>query len=110
VTYTIEITSTALRMLKGIPDFRVREKIRNRIDGLKKDPQKQGMPLIGNLAGYRSIRAVGQRCRIIYQVKNEKVVVLVLALGIRKESDKKDIYALAKKLLHLGLLEPPQKR
>jgi mRNA interferase RelE/StbE len=110
VTYTIEITSTALRMLKGIPDFRVREKNRNHIDGLKKDPQKQGKPLIGNLAGYRSIRAVGQRYRIIYQVKNEKVVVLVLALGIRKERDKKNIYALAKKLLRLGLLEPAQKK
>ena len=96
MTYAIEITPTALRMLKGIADSRVRGKIRDRIDGLKNDPQKQGKPLLGNLAGYRSIRAVGQKYRIIYQVKNEKVVVLVLALGIRKEGDKKDIYALAK--------------
>ena len=110
MTYAIEITSTALRMLKGIADARIREKIRNSIDGLTKDPQKQGKPLLGNLAGYRSLRAVGQKYRIIYQVKNEKVVVLVLALGIRKEGDKKDIYALAKKLLRLGLIEPPQKR
>ena len=110
MTYTIEITPTALSMLKGIADSRVREKIRNRIDGLKKDPQKQGKPLLGNLAAYRSIRAAGQKYRIIYQVKNEKVVVLVLGLGIRKDGDKKDIYALAKKLLRLGLIEPPQKR
>jgi hypothetical protein len=27
-----------------------------------------------------------------------------------KEEDKKDMYALAKKLLRLGLIEPPQKR
>jgi mRNA interferase RelE/StbE len=110
VTYAIEITLTALHMLKGIADSRVRKKIRDRIDGLNKDPQKQGKPLLGNLAGYRSIRAVGQRYRIIYQVKNEKVVVLVLALGIRKEGDKKDIYALAKKLLRLGLIEQTENR
>ena len=106
MTYAVEITPTALRMLKGIVDSRVRAKIRDRIDGLNKDPEKQGKPLLGNLAGYRSIRAAGQRYRIIYQVKNEKVVVFVLALGIRKEGDRKDIYALAKKLLRLGLIEP----
>lgn len=32
-------------------------------------------------------------------------MVLVVALGIRKEGDKKDVYNLAKKLIRLGLLE-----
>jgi len=35
----------------------------------------------------------------------ERVVVIVVALGIRKEGDKKDVYELAKKLAQLGLLD-----
>jgi hypothetical protein len=32
-------------------------------------------------------------------------LVLIVALGMRKEGDKKDIYELAKKLKQLGLLD-----
>jgi mRNA interferase RelE/StbE len=95
-------------MLVAIQDRRVREKIRDRIDGLAVEPEKQGKPLTGELAGYRSLRAVGQRYRIIYRAKEDEILVLVVALGIRKEGSKRDIYSLARKLLRLRLLEPPQ--
>lgn len=85
-------------------DRRVRDKIRDRIDGLAEEPEKQGKPLTGELTGYRSLRAVGQRYRIIYRIEEGKVLVLVMALGIRKEGSGKDIYALAQKLLRLRLL------
>ncbi|MEH2322803.1 MAG: type II toxin-antitoxin system RelE/ParE family toxin [Nostoc sp.] len=52
-----------------------------------------------SLKGYRSVRAVGQRYRIIYKVELEKVVVLVVGVGLRKEGDKGDIYTLLQKLL-----------
>jgi len=61
--------------------------------------------MIDELAGYHSLRAVGQRYRIIYKVKEEEVLVVVVTLGIRKEGDKKDVYELAKKLIRLGLLD-----
>ena len=96
-------------MLCEISDRRVREKIRDRIDDLEEEPEKQGKPLTGDLSGYRSLRAVGQRYRIIYQVERNKVLVFVIALGIRKEGNKADIYELAKKLLRLHLVEPPRK-
>jgi mRNA interferase RelE/StbE len=96
-------------MLTGVSDQRIREKIRNRIDALIAEPEKQGKPLTGELGGYFSLRAVGQRYRIIYQVEKNKVLVFVVALGIRKEGNKADIYALAKKLLRLRLVEPPRK-
>ena len=51
-----------------------------------------------------SVRAVGQRYRIVYRVERREVVVLIVAVGRRKASDKNDIYELAKKLLRLGLL------
>ena len=47
---------------------------------------------------------MGQRYRIIYRIEEGKVLVLVMALGIRKEGSGKDIYMLAQKLLRLRLL------
>ena len=91
-------------MLEAIQDRRVRDKIRDRIDGLAQEPEKQGKPLTGELTGYCSLRAVGQRYRVIYRIEEGKVLVLVMALGIRKEGSGKDIYVLAQKLLRLRLL------
>ncbi|MFH7024361.1 MAG: type II toxin-antitoxin system RelE/ParE family toxin [Heteroscytonema crispum UTEX LB 1556] len=97
--YAIELTPLALEMLAGVKDMRQQQALSDRIDKLKTDPQKQGKALVDNLKGYRSVRAVGQRYRIIYKVEFEKVVVLVVGVGIRKEGDRGDIYALMEKLL-----------
>jgi mRNA interferase RelE/StbE len=91
-------------MMEAIQDRRVRDKIRDRIDGIAEEPEKQGKPLTGELTGYRSLRAVGQRYRVIYRIEEGKVLVLVMDLGIRKEGSGKDIYMLAQKLLRLRLL------
>ncbi|MEK6406020.1 MAG: type II toxin-antitoxin system RelE/ParE family toxin [Acidobacteriota bacterium] len=106
----MEFTLQARKMLKNISDRRVREKIRERIDGLAQEPEKKGKPLTADLTGYRSLRAVGQRYRIIYQVQEERVIVVVMALGLRKQGSTRDIYQMAKKLLRLGLLGPPRKK
>jgi len=99
------ITPTALKMIKGISDVRVRNKISDVIDRLSSDPEKQGKPLLGELAGFRSIRAVGQRYRIIYTVRKKEVIVVIVGAGIRKEGDKADIYKLAQKLIRLRLIK-----
>ncbi len=67
------------------------------------EPEKQGKSLQGSLSEFRSLRAAGQRYRIIYRVEQDAVVVLVVAVGIRR--DRKDIYSLMKKLLKSGLLD-----
>ena len=105
MTFRIEITKLAARMLSEISDRRVREKIAERIDGLVHEPEKQGKPLTGEFSGYRSLRAVGQRYRIIYKVERSKIIVLILAVGLRQEESKQDIYSLAKKLIHLHLTD-----
>lgn len=112
VTFKIEITPAALEMLLGVKDVRVREKIIEVIDGLATDPVLKGKLLHGDLMGYYSRRAVGQRYRVIYQVIDDTITVLVVAAGIRKEGDRADIYRLAQKLVNLGLTETPddQKR
>ena len=91
-------------MLEAITDRRVREKLGSVIDSLESDPEVRGKPLDDDLAGYRSIRAVGQRYRIIYRVERAIVTVIVVAAGIRKEGSREDIYRVAAKLVRLGLL------
>ncbi len=102
--YQILIQPIARKMLVDIADRRILRIIRERIDGLKYDPEKQGKPLAGDFAGYRSIRAAGQRYRIIYRVERHRVTIEIVAVGIRKEGDRRDIYETARRLLKLGLV------
>lgn len=104
MSWQISITPTAMRMLTDISDRRIREKISAIINRLAEEPEKQGKALLGELTGLRSLRAVGQRYRILYKINGLEVVVLVVAVGIRREEAKDDIYNLAKKLFRAGLL------
>ena len=101
--FAIRWTETALKLAEAIPDRRIRRLVSHRADQLAKAPEQQGKPLIGELAGFRSVRAVGQRYRIVYCVERREIVVIVAA-GRRRSGDKSDIYELAKKLLRQGLL------
>ncbi len=91
--YVIELTPLALEMLENIKDRRHLEGLNKRIEQLKLDPEKQGKALKNILKGYRSIRAVSQRYRIIYTIEQEKVLVLIVGIGLRKEGNRSDIYA-----------------
>jgi mRNA interferase RelE/StbE len=102
--HTIAWAETALKLAEAIPDQRVRRLISRRADQLAKSPEQQGKPLIGELAGFLSVRTAGQRYRIVYQVERREVAVVIVAVGRRKSGDKGDIYELAKKLLRQGLL------
>jgi mRNA interferase RelE/StbE len=97
--YQIELTTLALEMITAIQDKREQKGIIERLQKLKVEPLQQGKPLTGDLKGYYSIRAVAQRYRIVYLIKTEQVLVVVVGIGRRKEGDKKDIYTLLKKLL-----------
>ena len=101
--FKIIIPPTALKMLKEIPDRRIQTKIGQVIDGLAHDPELKGKALWDELSGFRSIRAVGQRYRIVYKVDRGIVTVFVVAVGLRKEGDRSDVYRLAQKLIRLRL-------
>jgi mRNA interferase RelE/StbE len=103
--WTIAVTPAARRQLTSIADNRIRQAIVRRIDRLEREPEKQGKALTDELIGYRSIRAVGQRYRIIYRLEECRVVVYVVAVGLRKEGSRKDVYAVAQELLRRGLLD-----
>lgn len=91
-------------MLAAIPDNkRIRQTIDRRIEGLAQDPKKQGKALVDELAGLRSLSVA--RHRVIYRVEKDRVIIV--AVGIRKEGDRKDVFFRAKKLLRLKLIELP---
>ena len=102
--YTIRIEETALEMLVSIQDARIRGLIEKRIDALANDPDKQGAPLRDDLRGFRSVRAVGQRYRIIYRIDAAGFVVIVGAVGIRRGGARTDIYNIAERLSRRGFL------
>ena len=102
--WDVKLAAYVKEQLQLISDQRIQKVLRGRLRRLEYEPEKQGKPLAEDLEGYRSIRAVGQRYRIIYRIEEEQVLVLVVMVGIRKEGDKHDAYAQAIKLARLGLL------
>lgn len=102
--WIVRIMPIAEQQLKLISDQRIQKVLRGRLRRLEYEPEKQGKPLAEELEGLRSIRAVGQRYRIIYKIEEERVLVLVVMVGIHKEGDKHAAYAQAIKLARLGLL------
>ena len=59
---------------------------------LTKAPLSFGAPLAGNLAGFRKLR-IGDY-RVVYQVREQQVIVFVLAVGHRRDME---IYRAASK-------------
>ena len=102
--YTIKLTQIAAEFIAKL-DNKSQQQVMEKLEILKEYPLKVGKALKGNLQNYRSIRSVGQRYRIIYQVKETEIEVIVVAVGIRRDGDKKnDVYELMKKYIRIGLL------
>jgi len=102
--YRIKLTELAAQMIESV-EATARRQIIRRIEKLTDAPALQGKPLVGPLKEFRAVRAAGQRYRIIYRVEETRVVVIVVAVGIRKAGDKKDIYELMRKLVKTGIVE-----
>jgi mRNA interferase RelE/StbE len=102
--YQIEVTPTALESLEAIADRRTRSAIVRRIDSLGEEPDKKGKPLRGSLTGFMSTRAAGQRYRVVYRINDGDKRVLVYMVGLRREGSRRDIYALAERLVQRGLI------
>ena len=97
MNYKITLTEEAKAYLISL-DGKTRTAIARKIEALKESPEQQGKALSGDLTGYRSLHAAG-RYRVVYEVKTNKVMVIVVAAGIRKAGSKIDVYETLKKLL-----------
>lgn len=102
--YQIRFTTEARKMFDALGDNRTKRIIRDRITELVDEPAKRGKWLTGPLQGYRSIRVAG-RFRVIYRIEEQVVTVVIVAVGMRKGGDRKDIYAWAQRLIRMNLLE-----
>jgi mRNA interferase RelE/StbE len=96
-------TDTALGLLERLGDRRIQQQLFDTSKRLETDPEKQGKALRADLLGFRTPRVVGQRYRIIYSIEPGAGTVHIVAAGIRRESARDDVYALAQKLVRLGL-------
>ncbi len=112
----IQWTDTAKSQL-ALFDKKVRRGLLNKADALRhcSDPRRAHKALVGPLAGH--FRMTYGRYRAIYSVKEEKLAsgdVLVyvrvqfVAVGQRKERDKRDIYKVAEKMLGSGVISLPK--
>lgn len=102
--HRVVVSPEARRSWLRITDRRIRQKIYERAEGLSRSPEAQGKALGEELKGLRSVRAVGQRYRIVYRVLRPAGVVEIVAAGIRREGSREDVYALAAKLIRQGLV------
>jgi mRNA interferase RelE/StbE len=91
-------------MFDALGDNRTKRIIRDRITESVDEPAKRGKWLTGPLQGYRSLRVAGWY-RVIYRVEEQVVTVVIVAVGVRKGGDRKDIYAWAQRLLRMNLIE-----
>lgn len=103
MNYKITLADEAKAFLLSL-DSKTRTVIARKIEALKEFPEKQGKPLSGDLSGYRSLYAAG-RYRVVYEVITNEVKVIVVAVGIRKEGSRIDVYETLKKLLRSKLFE-----
>lgn len=97
--YQVVLTKQATKLFNKIKDRREQKLLLAKLEKLKYNPEQQGKALVKELSGYRSVRAVGQRYRIVYQIQEELVLVTVIGIGRRKEGDKKDVYSVTKKIV-----------
>jgi len=104
--YSVCWTDTAIELLRGISDKRMARKLVESSRRLTDDPDKQGSPLYGELEGFWRYRF--SRYRVIYVIEEDRQAISIVATGIRAKGKPKDIYAVARKLLRAGLLEPDQ--
>jgi mRNA-degrading endonuclease RelE of RelBE toxin-antitoxin system len=90
---------------RQIGDPRLQRKLALAAETLSEEPHLRGQPLYDDLDGYRSLHWA--RYRIVYLIDDESRVVHIISLGLRARGKSKDVYAVTKKLLQLGLLEEP---
>jgi len=89
-TFELRYTPDAAAEIKAL-DGSVRNQLRKVLEKkLAVEPEGYGLPLRGSLAGYWKHQFGNHR--IVYRIYPEHHVVVVCAVGIRKQGDAEDIY------------------
>ena len=86
MTYRIVIDDQALAELAKLPK-KIRRQIANKIDKLASNPRPAGFNIIQQNKSLCRIRSGDYR--IVYQIRQEQVLVLIVRIGHRKKVYKK---------------------
>jgi len=83
VTYRIEIFPTAKKELASLP-WAIQRRISKKIDSLKENPSPPGVKMLkGKSGGFCRLRMGDYR--ILYKIKSEVLLVVVIKIGHRRE-------------------------
>lgn len=81
--YRVLIKPSAAKELDAIPPKKDRQRIVNRIESLANDPRAPGSHKLTGRDGYRIRQG---RYRIVYEIADDTLVVLVVKIADRKDS------------------------
>ena len=82
MTYRVEIRPAAVKALAALAKADQR-RIARKIDGLAKDPRPPGVEKLAGVDGLYRVRSGDYR--IVYEIQDERVLVLVVRIGHRRE-------------------------
>jgi len=82
MAYTVEFTSKAVHAFGDLPR-NIQVRLASRIDGLVKEPRPPGVEKLSGADDLYRLR-VGDY-RVIYQIKDKLLLVLVVTVGHRRE-------------------------
>jgi len=100
--FDLRYTPDAAADVKGL-DGSVRKQLRKVLERkLAVDPEGYGLPLRGSLAGYWKHQFGNHR--VVYRIYREQRVVVVCAVGVRKQGDAEDIYRQLESVARTGRL------
>ena len=100
--FELKYTSDAGADIKAL-DGSVRNQLRKVLEKkLAVDPEGYGLPLRGSLAGYWKHQFGNHR--VVYRIYPEHHVVVVCAVGVRKQGDAEDIYRQLESVARTGRL------
>lgn len=80
--YRVLIKPSAKKELEAIPTKKDRRRLVRRITDLSKEPRPPGCQ---KLSGYDRYRVRHGRYRIIYEIRDNELVVIVIKVGHRRE-------------------------
>jgi mRNA interferase RelE/StbE len=81
--YTVSILKHAEKFLRSIKDARLYRRLREAIDSLEVEPHPMGSKKLSGSSDFYRLR-VGDH-RVLYQVQDQELLVLVIEIGHRRE-------------------------
>jgi mRNA interferase RelE/StbE len=82
--YSVELTPAARRQLADLP-IGMRRRIGRVIDGLAVEPRPRGARLLVGRPGERIWRIRVGDHRVLYEIRDDQLVVLIIRIGPRRE-------------------------